>query len=48
MCTDCSAVVKGTAMCRQYFQAIKTTVAISEKEIGVRALLLSHNISRNA
>jgi len=34
-------------MCRQYFRTIKTNVAISEKEIAVRAVLLSHNITSN-
>jgi len=34
-------------MCRHYFQTIKTTVAISEKETAVRAFLLSHDITSN-
>lgn len=34
-------------MCRQNFRAIKTNVAITEKEIAVGAVLLSHNITSN-
>jgi hypothetical protein len=34
-------------MCRQHFQAIKTTAATSEKETAIQAFFLGHDITSN-